>query len=75
MNELVQISRISNFKDFKLKFEIRDLESLKFEILEIIFRQKKVCEQSSQTNQHLLTPKKLYHEYKTLYVEDDVISN
>ena len=32
---------------------------------------KKVCEQSSQTNQHLLTPKKLYHEYKTLYVEDD----
>ena len=32
---------------------------------------KKVCEQSSQTNQHLLTPKKLYHEYKTLYVEND----
>ena len=30
---------------------------------------KKACEQSSQTNQHLLTPKKLYHEYKTLYVE------
>ncbi len=33
---------------------------------------KKACEQSSQTNQHLLTPKKLYHEYKTLYIESDI---
>jgi hypothetical protein len=56
MNELLQIS---NFKDFKLKFEIRDLESLKFEILEINFRQKKSLRTKFADQSTFVNPKKI----------------
>jgi hypothetical protein len=35
-------------------------------------RKKKSANKSSQTNQHLLTPKKLYHEYKLFICRIDV---